>query len=109
MSRNYSENGVYVDIGLLRDHISKLREEKKLASRLYENVAAMKMAADPTDDYLYDSLLCDIEQMIEYFNAMATHLAHIDDEAVQLSHELRSIIKDSAELSHHITFENYML
>lgn len=109
MSRNYSENGVYVDIGLLRDHISKLREEKKLASRLYENVAAMKMAADPMDDYLYDSVLHDIEQMIEYFNAMATQLAHIDDEAIQLSCTLRSIIKDSAELSRCITFENFML
>lgn len=108
MNKGYN-NGLYVDTGLLRDHISKLREEKKLASRLYESIAAMKTAADPMAAHQYDSVLGDIGQMIEFFKAMANQLDHIDDEAVQLSHELRGIIKDSTDLSQRITAENFVL
>ena len=45
----------------------------------------------------------------KYFNAMANQLAHIDDEAVQLSYELLGIIKDSTDLSQRITGENFVL
>ena len=109
MSANNSKSSAYVDTGLLRDHISKLREEKKFVSQLYENVMAMKIVADPTECYKYDSVLRDIEQMIGYFNAMVKELAHIDDGAVQLSYGLRSIIKDSEELTQRIITENFML
>ena len=104
-----SQSNLFVDTGLLRDHVSKLREEKKLASRLYENIAAMRTVADPADTYQYDLLLHDIGQMIEYFDQMAIQLAHINDEAVLLSHELRGIIKDSTELSRRITENSIVL
>lgn len=102
-------NGLYVDTGLLRDHVSTLREEKKLASRLYENIAVMKTVADPMVAYRYDAVLRDIEQMIEYFDKMANLLSHIDDEAVQLSYELGGIIKESADISQQIVTENFVL
>lgn len=109
MSRSNNKNGLYVDTGLLREHISKLQEEKKLASRLYENIVAMKTVADPTVTYQYDSVLHEIEQVIEYFNAMANQLTHINDEAIQLSQELRGLIEDSTDLSQHITAESFVL
>lgn len=101
--------GSYVDAGLLREHVSKLREEEKLASRLHENIAVMKAAADPLAAYQYDSVLHDIEQMIRYFHAMANLLAQIDDEAVRLSDELRGIIEDSTVLSQRITADSFVL
>lgn len=109
MSKAYHKNGLYVDTGLLRDHISKLQEEKNLAYRLYEEIAVMKIAADPTAVYRYDSVLRDIAQMIEYFNTMANLLTRVDDEAVQLSKELRGVIKDSTELNQHIVAEKFVL
>ena len=108
MSKDY-HNGLYVDTGLLRDHVSKLREEKKLASRLYENVLVMKTMADPMVAYRFDSLLRDIGQLIEYFDAMANQLAHIDDEAVQLSYRLRDMIEDSTDLNRQITEKTFVL
>lgn len=102
-------NGVYVDMGLLREHISKLQEEKKLASRLYENVVGMKTVADPVGASQYDSVLRDIEQMVEYFRAMTEKMTDIADEAVQLSHELRGIIADSTNLSERVTAANFAL
>ena len=109
MSKGYHKNGLYVDTGLLRDHISKLQEEKKLASRLYENIAIMKTVADPMDAYQYDLVLRDIEQIIAYFNAMGDQLTHTVDEAVRLSDELRGIIVDSTDLSRRIAAENFVL
>lgn len=109
MSKGNNKNGLYVDTGLLRDHVSKLRAEKKLAARLYESVSAMRAVADPASIHRYDSALRDIEQMIEYFSAMANQLAHIDDEAVRLSHEMRGLIEDSSDLNQRIIAENSML
>ena len=108
MSKVY-RNGLYVDTGLLRDHVSKLREEKKLASRLYENVVVMKAMADPMESYRYDAVLRDVAQLIEYFDAMAKQLAHVEDEAVRLSDSLRGIIEDSTALSQRITDAEILL
>ena len=108
MSKDYN-NGLHVDTGLLRDHISKLREEKKLVFELHENIAAIKTVVDPMVAYQYDSVLRDIEQMIEYFDAMENQLARIHDEGVQLSHELRGMIEDSTDLSQRITTENFVI
>ena len=109
MSKGYNNSGLHVDTGLLRDHVSKLREEKKLASRLYENVAAMKFFADPMVADRYGLLLQDINQMIEYFCRMANQLASVGDEAVQLSQELKGLIEDSTDLTQHITTESFAL
>lgn len=105
----YDHNGVYVDTGLLRDHVSKLREEKKLASRLYENVTVMKTLADPMNAYRFDPVLRDVAQLIEYFDAMANQLTHVDAEAVRLSNSVRGVIEDNTDLTRRITDENFLL
>lgn len=102
-------NGLFVDTGLLRDHVSILREEKKLAYRLYENVAVMKAAADPVIAYRYDSVLRDIKQMIEYFDKMAKLLTNVGDEAVRLSNELGNMIQDSTDVSQQMISEKFVL
>lgn len=109
MSKDYNRNGLYVDTGLLRDHISKLREEKKLASRLFENIAFMKAFADSAVVHQYDLALRDIDRMIEYFDAMANLLAHVCDDATQISGELRGVIENSTDLSRRIVAESIML
>lgn len=109
MSKGHHKDGLYLDTGLLRDHLSKLQADKKLASRLYESVAVMKTVADPVVAEKYDLVLRNIEQMIEYFRRMENMLAHIHDEAVELSHELRGIIEDSTNMGQYITAENVVL
>lgn len=107
MSKQHS--GLYVDTGLLRDHVAKLREEKKLASRLYENIAFMKAVADPSQAHQYDSLLRDIEQMMDYFGKMATLLAEVAEDATVLSRELKGMIEDSTQHNQQITDKTFLL
>lgn len=109
MSKGFNKNSLFVDTGLLRDHVSKLREEKKLAIRLYENVAAMKRVSDPTISYQYNPILRDIEELMEYFGRMANLLDSIADDAIQLSHEIGALIEDNTELTRQVTSNNFML
>ncbi len=109
MSKGFDTNGLFVDTGFLRDHISKLREEKKLALQLYDSMTAMQHCSDPAVSYQYTPILRDIEQLIEYFERMAKLLAHVNDEAVQLSHELGELMEEDTNSSHHTVSATYML
>ena len=109
MIKGNNKSGLFVDTDLLRDHVSKLREEKKMAISLYESVSAMKRTCDPTVSYQYDSVLRDIEQLMEYFGAMADLLDNIADDAIRLSHELHALIEESTATNRHIISDNYLL
>ncbi len=109
MSRGGKTSDSFVDTGLLRDHVSKLHRERKIAYELYENVSMLKSISDPTISYQYNSILRDIAQLIEYFNKMADVLSHVSDDAVQLSYELGELIENDTENIHRITSNTYML
>lgn len=96
-----SADAVFVNEGLLRDHVTKLHKQKKDALTLYERVVSMKELCDPIDLYKYDSILSDVNQLILYFDKMAEILAHIDDESVLLSMKLGSLILKDTEESYH--------
>ena len=109
MSRNPRRSGSYVDTGYLRDHVYKLREDKKRASRLYDYVLAMKRNCDPTVSYQYDSILRNIQQIIDYFDRMANSLARISDEATYISNRMGGLIEDDTENLRHKTKDTFML
>lgn len=104
-----SKNDYFVDTELLRDHVSKLKRQKKLAYLLYDNINAMKQYSDPSMSYQYNSVLRDVEQLIQYFEKMAETLDHIDDKAVQLSQTIGDIIEDDTERLRRKTSEIFML
>lgn len=101
MSKGGNHNGTFVDTGLLRDHVSKLREQRKTAVKLYENVRMMKQLADPAEAYQYDSILRNVNQLIEYFDRMSKVLAEVEDDAIVLSHRIKALIQEDADRAHH--------
>ena len=109
MSKGHSETDLFVDTGLLRDHVSKLREEKKSAARLYEHVVAMRNNSDPTIAYQYAPILRDIKQLMEYYDRMVKLFGNIADEATELSNKLGAIIKNDTEYLHQTISNNFML
>ena len=100
---------MFVDTGLLRDHVSKLREKRKTAIRLYESVLDIKNADLPACDYRYRTILRDIEQLIEYFDRMADLLSNVSDDAVELSQKIGNLIQDDADNTRYIVNDNFML
>lgn len=109
MSKGNHRTGVYVDVGLLRDHVSKLREEKKTAMKLYDSVVMMRECSELPAGGQYSAVLRDVNQLIEYFNRMARVLAEAEDEAIRISKEIGIAIEDETELTRHTSSQNYML
>ena len=103
------KNGVYVDAGLLRDHVSKLRERKKTASKLYSKVVSMRNSDDLSNAYRYTSILRDIERLVEYFDRMALLLDEMSDDAVEVSHKIGGMLQEDAENTRRVLSKNFML
>lgn len=109
MSKGYNANETYVDTGLLRDHVSKLREEKKLAMRLRDGIVAMRNNSDSAAFGEFYPILRDLDMMIEYFERMARVLAVTESEAVQLSRELGNEIEENTAQTQHRSSSSFML
>lgn len=109
MRKEYNQDGLFVDTGLLRDHVSKLQNENKIAERLRESLEAMQSISDPSAFGQYKSVLRDVDQLCEYLTRMARLLDNTGDEAVQLSHEIGKLIEDDAAYTNHISSKTFML
>ena len=102
MSGGPNDGGLFIDTGLLRDHVSKLREQKKTALRLKHSVEKVKMLSDPSMSFQYDPIIRDVESLVEYLDRMADALDQVDDEAIMASMRIASLIDSSTEETLHI-------
>ena len=99
MGKGLNSDGVFVDTGCLRNHVSKLRKEKQTALELYNKINSMKDLSDPADAYQYTPLIRDAKQMVDYFDTMIKSLTHIEEEAISTSKKIAEIVGDDIELS----------
>ena len=109
MRNGYDQNGLFVDTGLLRDHVSKLREEKKTAVKLRDSIKAMRNCCDPEAYDNYAPVLCDVNQLVEYLERMARLLDEAGDEAVVLSREIAALLDEDAANTHYVASKAIML
>ncbi len=105
---------MFVDTGCLRDHVSELRREKRIASQLHDNIRAMKWLCDPTTCdpmlmYRLDRLIRDTERLSAYFDKMADALERINDDAVALSRALNAMIVEDTERTNYIVSDTIKL
>ena len=106
MINRYNDGGLFVDTGLLRDHVSKLREQKKIALRLKKSVQTVKALSDPSTAFQYDTIIRDVDCLVEYLDRMANALDNVDDEAIMMHMRIAHLIDDSTyEASHTISNE----
>ena len=109
MSRNHTDSSLFIDVGLLRDHVSGLREKKKTATRLYESVKGMKRADDLESAYRYRAILREIDVLFEYFDRMAVLLDNVGDDAIELSHKMQKLIEDGTAYTNYTVSDNFLL
>lgn len=109
MRKGHNHEGLFVDTGLLRDHVSKLQKQRKIAERLRESLQAMRNLSDPEAFGKYSSVLRDVDQLCEYLTRMARLLDNTGDEAVQLSQEIGRLIQEDADYTRHIAEKAIML
>lgn len=87
----------YVDTGLLRDHVSDLREERRIAQSLYEAVKLVKDTGDPLLWQEYGRILNAIEELQRYFGKMIDVLDDVAFDATKLYQELGMGIQQSTD------------
>ena len=109
MRKGYSHGGLFVDTGLLRDHVSKLQNQRKIAERLRESLRAMQCISEPERLGQYKAVLRDVDQLCEYLTRMARLLDNAGDEAVVLSREIAAIIEEDAAQTRYISSNTFML
>lgn len=109
MRKGYNTNDTFIDAGLLRDHVSKLRSEKKMATRLRESIRAMQQCRGEYADSKYYSALHDVDMLIEYLERMARLLAEAEERAIQISRETNVIITDRTDETRNVSSHSFML
>lgn len=109
MRNGYKHDGFFIDTGLLRDHVSKLQNQRKIAERLRESLQAMQRVAKPETFAQYKAVLHDVELLCEYFTRMARVLNNTGDKAVVLSREIAAIIEEDAAQTRYISSNTFML
>lgn len=102
-------DGLFIDTGLLRDHVSKLNSQRKIAERLRYNLQAMRRAADPETSNQYKAVLRDVDRLCEYLTRMARVLNNTGDEAVMLSREMAALLIDDTEHIRQVSSNTLML
>ena len=109
MRKGYNTTGTFIDTGLLRDHVSKLRSEKKIAVQLRESIVAMRNSSDGTNYASYNSALRDVNQLIEYLDRMARLLAEAECQATQISYETARQIDENIAETRRVSSGTFML
>lgn len=109
MRNGYKNDGFFIDTGLLRDHVSKLQNQRKIAEKLRESLWAMQCVAEPETFAQYKAVLRDVELLCEYFTRMAQALDNTGDEAVVLSREIAAMITEDTAQTRYISSNTFML
>ena len=109
MRRGRNRDGVFVDVGLLRDHISKLRRQYRTAEDLFASVNRLIRMADDDITHQHLSLHRDALQMCNYYEQMIRALSKVADEAVYVSYRIKHEIEDDTDRTRHISRRNLML
>ena len=109
MRKGYNYDDLFVDTGLLRDHVSKLQKQRKIAERLRESLQVMQRISEPEKFGQYKAVLRDVDQLCEYLTRMARLLDNAGDEAVALSCEIGTMLADDAAHTRHVVSNTLML
>jgi hypothetical protein len=69
----------------------------------------MRKCCPPDEANKYNSLLCDVDQLMAYFYRLAAVLSEASDEAVHLSHKIGYIIEEDTLHIRHTVWNTFML
>ena len=93
------DGSIHIDTRLLREHVSVVLEERRIAQRLYSNVEALQRISDEASRAQYRALLNKIDRLIQYFQKMADALEEISDGADALYRELSRLLGDDNDVA----------
>ena len=88
------DEDIHIDTGLLRDQVSVIQEEKRVAQQLYDKVEMLKNLSEDGVRAQYQSILGRIDKMVQYYSKMAEAMEYVTDEALNLHRQLENLVHD---------------
>lgn len=91
------DESIHIDTGLLREQVSVVREEKRIALELQSQVEKLKRTGDESSVAYYNDLLDRIEILVQYYGRMSDALETVGDDAVLLYRNLAQTLEDEKD------------
>ena len=88
------DDSIRINTRLLRDHVSAVREEKRLAQQLQNKVELLKRISGEGERPAYQYILGRVECLVRYYQKMADALEEVGDEAEYLYRQLAKRLRD---------------
>jgi len=103
------DGSIHVDTGLLREHVSVVLEEKRIAMELQSHVETLMRISGDSARPQYQSILNRIENLVLYYQKMADALETVGEDAVMLHREIASKLRDDNDEATHVVSQHLML
>lgn len=91
------EEGVRIDIRLLRDYMSAVVEEKRLAQQLYSKVEGLCRMCDDSEKTRYYKLLRDVEVLLVYYARLEDSLQNVELNTIAIHNEITARLRDETD------------
>lgn len=88
------DENIHIDTGLLREHVSVILEEKRIAEQLLYQVEKLRKLSSDSVGPQYNAIVKKIENLIQYYRRMAEALETLGDDAVMLYREIAQKLQD---------------
>lgn len=93
------DESVHIDTRLLRDQVSAILEEKRIAQQLLRKVEMLKSTGDDSTSIQLQAIISKVQNLVRYYEKMAGVLEDVGDEAVRLSRFFTQLIRDERDES----------
>ena len=91
------DGSIHIDTRLLREHVSVVLEQRRMAQQLYERVEALQRISEETSRAQYRTILHKIDRLIQYYQKMAEALGSIGDGAEALYRDISRLLSDDTD------------
>ena len=91
------DEGIHIDTALLREHVSVVQEEKRLAMQLQSQIELLKRISEVESVQQYQQILNKVDNLVQYYQNMADALDTAGDLAVEYYREIAAILQDDTD------------
>lgn len=99
---------IRIDTRLLRDQVSAVHSEKRIAQQLYSNVQTLISISDEMLRAEYRTILPKVDKLVRYYQSMEDALDEIADKACELSAQISGLLRDETDIAKAIGTEVFL-
>lgn len=91
------DEGVRIDLRLLRDYMSAVLKEKRLAQELYSKVEGVSRFSDDSSRLQYRKILSRIENLIHFYQRLGETLQGVEENTIAIHREIMTRLREETD------------